>query len=145
MLLLLHRWDTTSLSETPSGSGEPSPSDDAPTCEELLRQHEQQQAAAPLPRFGKAVTAQQQQQQHEVGALVLLQDEQEGLRELQLGLRVMPGTDAKGAANTSVVLFRSGGGTLAAPHLFGSDRQWAKLGSLWLAAVGTALNCPAGT
>jgi hypothetical protein len=102
---LLHRWDTTSLSETPSGSGEPSPNDDHPTCEELLRQHEQQQAAAPLPRFDKALSA--QQQQHEAGALMLLQeeeeqDEQEGLRELQLGLHVMPGAAAKGAADSMV-------------------------------------------
>lgn len=99
LCVLCCRWDTTSLSDSPS-SLEQSPSDVSPTCEMLLQQHEQQQAAAPLPRMDKALGAHQaQQQQHEAGALhvrqtaqgLLLQEqEEECAQELQLGLQQQP-------------------------------------------------------
>lgn len=102
---LLLRWDTTSLSDSPSTSGEPSPDDSGPTCKELLQQHEQQQAAAPLPRMDKALPA----PQHEVqllhareqvqGLLQQMQVEGEDSgRELQLSLQqeALPGKKAKG-------------------------------------------------
>lgn len=76
---MLCRWDTTSLSDSPSSSEQSSPAHSGPTCEELLQQHEQQQAAAPLPRMDKAWVA----QQHEVGLMQARQEVQGLLQQMQ--------------------------------------------------------------
>jgi hypothetical protein len=107
LVVLLCRWDTTSLSDSPSTSGEPSPDDSSgPTCEELLQQHEQQQALAPLPRMDKALPAPQHDVQllHARGEVqgLLQQMQVEGEdpgRDLQLSLQqqhILPGKKAKG-------------------------------------------------
>lgn len=81
-LQLCHRWDTTSLTESPSFSAEPSPDGPSPTCEALLQAHEQQAAAAPLPRRDRAL---QQQQQHEGALQQARQGAQQLLQEMQDG------------------------------------------------------------
>lgn len=79
---LCHRWDTTSLTESPDLIAEPSPDGPSPTCEALLQAHEQQAAAAPLPRMDQALQQQQHEgalQQARQGAQQLLQEMQEGV------------------------------------------------------------------
>lgn len=82
MLVVCYRWDTTSLTESPSFS-EASPDGPSPTCEALLQAHEQQAAAAPMPRMDRAL---QQQQQHEGALQQARQGAQQLLQEMQEGL-----------------------------------------------------------
>lgn len=77
LLFAMHRWDTTSLTESPSFSAEPSPDGPSPTCEALLQAHEQQAAAAPLPRMDRALQHEGALQQAREGAQQLLRELQE--------------------------------------------------------------------